>query len=138
MSKPRPKGIRLNTLRLDGPPPPNPIDIEIGRNNGSTVALEATPERVQASKRMPIPTLSQRIEELTRENSHLRQEVAYHQRLQRPMRDLQRGLESAMRKLQQHIDGFNKEQREAEAEYMDFWRTSTDGSGTPWPKAAGI
>ena len=64
----------------DGPPEPTPLDIEIARNNGTTVALEATQKRLQASKRNPPPSLLQMVEQRTRENGQLRQQIAYLQR----------------------------------------------------------
>ncbi len=59
------------------------LDILIGYNVGSSVMLEATLERllVQASKKNPRPTLSQEIEQLTRENGYLRQELTYHHKM---------------------------------------------------------
>lgn len=63
------------------PPTPTSLDVLIGHSLGSTVALEATPARLQASKKMPKPTLSQEIEQLTGENGFLRQELAYHQKM---------------------------------------------------------
>ena len=47
------------------------IDFEIGCNYSTTVALEATAEQLQASKKAPIPNLTQRIQQLTKENSRL-------------------------------------------------------------------
>ena len=41
----------------NAPPAPAAIDIEIADHNGSTVAIEATPDRVQAAKKMPTPSL---------------------------------------------------------------------------------
>jgi len=57
------------------------LDILIGYNVGSSVMLEATLERLQASKKNPRPTLSQEIEQLTRENGYLRQELTYHHKM---------------------------------------------------------
>lgn len=53
------------------PPTPTSLDVLIGHSLGSTVAFEATPGRLQASK-MPKPTLSQEIQQLTGENGFLR------------------------------------------------------------------
>jgi hypothetical protein len=64
-----------------GPLPLTPVDNIIGQHHGSTVALDATPERLQASKSKPIPTLTQRIEQLSVENGNLRCEISYTRRL---------------------------------------------------------
>ena len=66
----------------DQPPTPTSIDIEIARNHGTTVAIEATDESLQASKIAPTPSLSEIIEHKTRENGRLRYELAYLQRKQ--------------------------------------------------------
>lgn len=62
--------------RSSRPPVLTPIDNLIDSNQGSSVALEATRERMEASKRMVTPTPFQRIEQLTRENAALRAEMA--------------------------------------------------------------
>ncbi|TGO44163.1 hypothetical protein BCON_0584g00020 [Botryotinia convoluta] len=49
---------------LDKPYAPMAIDIQIGLQRGSTAALEMTPERLQATKQMKLPSIAQRIEEL--------------------------------------------------------------------------
>jgi hypothetical protein len=67
---------------LDRPLLPTQVDIVIDQHHGSTVALEATSERLQASKIKLAPTLSQRIKELSAKNSQLRLEVSYHMQLQ--------------------------------------------------------
>ncbi|KAH6694370.1 hypothetical protein BKA61DRAFT_418413, partial [Leptodontidium sp. MPI-SDFR-AT-0119] len=61
----------------DKPIEPSSVD-----QNGKIIALEATPELLEATKKEPIPDLSQRIDELTRENGRLRLEIRYHQRMQ--------------------------------------------------------
>jgi hypothetical protein len=64
----------------DGPPAPTNVDIEIARNNGESVATEATQECLQASKSIPTLSLTQTIEQRIRENGRLRQELAYQHR----------------------------------------------------------
>ena len=64
----------------DGPPAPTAVDAEIARNQGSSVAIEATQEKMQAAKKLPTPSLSQIIEQRTWENGRLRQELAYQQK----------------------------------------------------------
>ncbi len=61
---------------------PSSLGILIGYNVGSCVMFEATLERLQALKKNPRPTLSQEIEQLTRENGYLRQELTYHHKMQ--------------------------------------------------------
>lgn len=59
----------------DRPPSPTAIDNEILRHKGTSVAIEATKESLQASKTFTTPSLSEIIEEKTRENGRLREEL---------------------------------------------------------------
>jgi len=60
------------------PPGVNSLDHSIFRQNGSTSALEFTAHRLQSAKFKPVPDLMTRIEELTKENGHLRQEIQFY------------------------------------------------------------
>src|SRR2546421_12988197 len=61
--------------RSSRPPVPTPIDKLIDRNQGSSVALEATRPRMESSKSMT-PTPFQRVEQLTSENAAMREQKA--------------------------------------------------------------
>ncbi|KAH8683380.1 hypothetical protein BGZ60DRAFT_368887, partial [Tricladium varicosporioides] len=63
----------------DYPPTPTSIDTKIALNNKTSVAIEATNESLQASKTIPTPSLSEIIDQRTKENSRLRHELAYEQ-----------------------------------------------------------
>ena len=65
------------------PAPPRKIDREIAAARGSTVALDATRERLEAHKTTHTPSLKEIIESKTRENGRLRAEVVYLQSLGR-------------------------------------------------------
>jgi hypothetical protein len=73
---------RITRLESDQPPTPTSIDAKIAHNNGTSVAIEATNKSLQASKIVPTPSLSEIIEQRTRENGRLRHELAYQQRKQ--------------------------------------------------------
>jgi len=98
---------------LDKPPLPGAIDLEIQRRNGQTVALEATAERLKASKGAPAPSMSQRIQELTRENGQLRLEIRYHHRMQAAMQALHDDAHFVLEQLENATVGFDKAQKEA-------------------------
>ena len=66
----------------DGPPQLSPIDKIIELHHGSSTAIEATPERLQASKQYPIPSLPERMEQLQRQISSLNHEVAYYRQIE--------------------------------------------------------
>jgi hypothetical protein len=93
------------------PPVPTPIDNLIGRNQGSSVALEATPARIEASKHMA-PTPFQRVEQLTRENSALREELACYSRLQSANAYFIQQTKEAIAQLQQAVFEWRKAQKD--------------------------
>ena len=68
--------------RLQRPPEPSPIDRLIDLHHGSTTATEATPQRLQESKQDRVPSLPERIEQLQKQNSSLRHEVAYYRQME--------------------------------------------------------
>jgi hypothetical protein len=96
------------------PAAPSPVDLEIGRNNGITVAMEATTERLQASKKLPVPDLAQRVQQLTKDNGRLRLEVAYHQNLQRATENLREDVRFVIESLERAIAEFSNVQRVVE------------------------
>lgn len=83
---PRPESL------ITGPPTPTALDIKIGKYQGTTLALDARPETVQASKKLPIPTQVEWIEQLTKTNGRLRCELQYY-----------RGMEAATTRLQDAV-----------------------------------
>jgi hypothetical protein len=96
----------------DGPPTPTPINFEIARNNGTTVAIEATNERLQASKIAPTPSLSEIIEQQTRENGRLKEELRDEQRKQGPGLYLAKEVTLALEILQRAMIEYRKLQTE--------------------------
>ncbi|PVH69549.1 hypothetical protein DL98DRAFT_438878 [Cadophora sp. DSE1049] len=64
-------------LKSDKPPKPTAIDIEIARNKGTFVAIEATNKSLQASKSDLTPSFSEIIKQKTKENSRLREQLAH-------------------------------------------------------------
>ena len=99
------------------PPTPSSLDILIGHNRGSSVALEATPARLQASKKTPKPNLSQEIEQLTRENGYLRQELAYHQKMHEASLRLARETQDVVERLRQAAFDYRNTQREVDIDF---------------------
>ena len=102
--------------RRENPVPPSPIDVVIGHHGGSTVALEATRERLKASKQCPIPPLSERIEQLSIENGHLRHEIVYYQEMFAASRKLQEDVQYISDKLQRVLARFHAIRRQLDQE----------------------
>ncbi len=61
-----------------GTPSINKLDHQIHLHNGSIPILELSPQRLQLAKQNPPVSLSARVEELTRELGHLRQEIQFY------------------------------------------------------------
>lgn len=94
------------------PPVPSAIDAEI--DGGSTVAIEAMPQRMQAAKRMPTLSLSQLIEQKTWENGQLRRELAHLQRKQAAAIYLHQEVQLVEQALQQALSNFRRLDDDAE------------------------
>lgn len=88
------------------PPAPAAVDIAIANHNGSTVAIEALPDRLQAAKKMPTPSLSQIVEQLTWQNGQLRSEIDYHQRRHAASLYLLQKIRLTVKSLEQAIENF--------------------------------
>ena len=80
-SRPRRLNPRVKSPS-DGPPQLSPIDRIISLHHGSTMAIEATPQRLQASKQYPVPSLPERIEQLQKQNSSLNYKVVYYREIE--------------------------------------------------------
>jgi len=115
--------LNVGTLhRSSRPPVLTPIDKLIDRNQGSSVALEATRERMDASKRMT-PTPFQRVEQLTRENAALREEMARLHRLQSASTYFIKETKEGLDLLQQAVFEWRKAQKDID---NDFKKENSD------------
>ena len=101
----------------DRPPAPGPVDLLIDRNQGSTVALEATRRRMEASKRVPPPSPYQRIEQLARENAGLREEMVRLQRLDSANAYFKKETKEAVERLQQAIFEWRRAHKDIAEEF---------------------
>ena len=91
------------------------------------MALEATTERLQASKNTPPLSQAERIHELTKENGQLRLEVRSHQQMQDAMRALHEDAKFVAERLEQAAVEFSRVQKEVE----DDWYQAIDGTQLP-------
>ncbi|KAI1162127.1 hypothetical protein F5B18DRAFT_625353 [Nemania serpens] len=88
-----------------------PIDKTVARLQGSSVALDATRENLEASKTCPTPPLKEIIEDRTREVGRLREELAYLQEVERLGDYLRQELEYVVGRLGLALTSFGKEQQ---------------------------
>jgi hypothetical protein len=66
---------KQTSCNTNAPPALTALDIKIASNCGTTMAIEASREAIQVSKRMPAPDLSEMIRERTRQIMQLEQEL---------------------------------------------------------------
>jgi hypothetical protein len=125
---------RTQRVASDKPKPPAPVDLAIARHNGTSTALEATPERLQASKKESYTSLSQREEELTRENGHLRGEIRYWKDI--PTRDLKEDVESLKQGLEDALFKFSRELEKAEDDRNQVLRARESMGRAGWGEDA--
>ena len=88
------------------PAPPRAIDSIIAAAQGTTIALEATPRSLAASKNARTPSLKKMIEIQARENGRLRAELANLEQSRKPGENLRTEVEFALERLQLAITDF--------------------------------
>lgn len=96
-----------------------PVDREIANYRGTTVPLEATQDNIQASKHIPTPSLSQMIEQRTRENGRLRKELACQHRKEGASMYFLGEVQTILEKLQQAVGIFEDLQIDIEEDLKD-------------------
>lgn len=99
-----------------GPPLLTRLDKIISLHHGSTTAIEASRERLQASKQYPDPTLSERIDELHRQNSNLNHEVTYFRQMEPFRRDFRDGVSRLAKELGIEICRLDKVEHKVNSE----------------------
>ncbi|KIW54617.1 hypothetical protein PV05_06966 [Exophiala xenobiotica] len=109
------------------PPAPSPMDKLIDHNQGSSVALEASRSRLEASKRAIRPTPLQRIEQLTGEKTALQKELAKYQRQESANRAFKEEMKQVLDRLQQAVFEWRRAQRQIDD---DFNTNSEQGVDT--------
>lgn len=88
------------------------MDALIDNNQGSSVALEASRSRLEASKRATRPTPLQRIEQLTGEKTALQKELAKCQRQESANRAFKEEMRQVLDRLQQAVFEWRRAQKE--------------------------
>ncbi|KAI0810072.1 hypothetical protein GGR55DRAFT_679300 [Xylaria sp. FL0064] len=108
-------GIGVVTAFTESMSPPaglRPVDEAIAKAQGSSVALDATPESLEAGKTWPTPSLKEIIEDRTREVGRLREELAYLKEVEQLGDYLRQELEYVMGRLGLALRSFRKEQQD--------------------------
>jgi hypothetical protein len=109
-SRPRQAKQRVKAP-TDRPPQLSPVDRIIDLHHGSTTAIEATPQRLQASKHYPIPSLPERIEQLQKQNTNLNHEVAYYREMEQYRQKFQDDVTQLKESLEKVLSQLGSNQR---------------------------
>lgn len=104
---------------MDHPAHPRQVDRFIAKAKGSTVALEASPEQLQASKTCVTPSLKEIIEIKTKENGRLRAELAYLQSLETLGDEFYGEIHDAAGRMQRAIATFNRRRKELDKRKLE-------------------
>lgn len=86
----------------------------------SSVNLKEKSRCLQAATTQSIPSLSERVKQLTQENELLRKEIVFYQKIWNTVISVQEETEGVVTELKQILTSFNKVQTEAEAECLNF------------------
>ena len=120
----------------------NKLNHQIRLHNRSTSILELSPQRLQLAKQNPPVSLSARVEELTRELGHLRQEIQFYreggfenlQQLRESVYDVSQQLfiahyldqdvsrlDEIIAQLRNALEASKRRERKAKKAWMEFW-----------------
>ena len=104
-----------------------PIDSRISSLGGTTSTLECLPHRLRISKSSQPISLEQRIEELTREAGHLRQELAYHKETRAACMKFFDVTNQAHQNLHNAIAEMSRKVAISEQRFENYWKSQPDG-----------
>lgn len=98
------------------------LDHQIAAGGGTTSTLENTPSRLRASKAKRPVSQKQWIEELTKDNGYLRQELAYYKDVQQALLALHGETARASAMLEEALENFSQRIAESEKPLLDYWQ----------------
>lgn len=96
------------------------IDVQIARRHGTTIAIEATRERMQTSKIATTPSLTEIIAEKERAVGRLRHELHYEREGRLLGERLEEELRFLLERLRIAIINYAQGQKDIKAEYNRF------------------
>jgi hypothetical protein len=98
-----------------------PLDCEIFSRGGRTSMTDTLPQQLWLSKTKPCPSRDMRLEELTKENGYLREEIAMMKEIQSStMIFLERAIE-AQRMLEEGLKDIQRKRYQAEGRLLRYW-----------------
>jgi hypothetical protein len=101
------------------------MDRIIDLHHGSTTAIEATPQRLQASKKYPVPSLPERIEQLQKQNSSLKHEAAYYRAMEQYRKEFEYDVAQVKEKLEKALFKVARNQQRVTDEWAQMGQDSS-------------
>jgi len=122
--------MERNIMRTTGQPPEiTSLDARIARAGGTSSRVELLPHRLRETKLRPSTSAAMQLDDLTRENGYLRQEIAFYQESRNAMLafhsqtlDTYKGLQSALKELSEKL-------ALADSRLERYWGISLNGTG---------
>ncbi len=97
------------------------LDDQIARNGGTTSTYEQLPHRLQISKQHCPVSSAERVIELTRTNSYLLQELAYHKDTRAAVMKFHETMMELHTKLGDALKEISQKQADAESTLLSYW-----------------
>jgi hypothetical protein len=121
-TRPREQITSPQVASQSAPPSLTSVDFEIAKRNGTTVAIEATREHMQASKTAVTPSLTEIIYEAKQENGRLRHEHAYQCRKARQCEIFEEEMRYVFERFRMAFINYMQGMKDIEAEHSEFWK----------------
>ncbi|KAL5344398.1 hypothetical protein ACLOAV_010658 [Pseudogymnoascus australis] len=99
------------------------VDRVINLHHGSTTALEATHERLEASKQFPVPTFKETIAQLEKQGSNLHHEAIYFRQMEPIRKRFKRDISLLVRELNDVLSKSDEIEQEVDYERVQLSQT---------------
>ena len=109
------------------PPEITVLDARIARAGGTTSRLELQPYRLQEAKTQRNKSRSAEMEDLTRENGHLRQEIVFYQESRNAMLSFHHDVMEGYQVLQTALRELSEKMARAESRIERYWGVPLTG-----------
>jgi len=103
-----------------------PIDHRIAHHGGSTSTLKCLPYCLRISKAQPATGPKERIEELQRENGHLRRELTYYKDTRGVLMKLFDSIQACHQSLEKALTEATRGVAMSEQRFVDYWAPHRD------------
>jgi hypothetical protein len=117
------------TALLGRPAEVTALDHCIASRGGTTSKIEKLPSQIQVTKYRSPPNRDQRIEELTRENGYLRQELALYEETRDAMVSLHAKTKKAYKLLREGLQELSEKVAVSEKSLLKYWGIDLNDEG---------